>query len=163
MHLIEYKAIGIIHSPFMEPKGTPIQPAAGKEIKGAVEVFPEYAEGLADINGFSHIILIYHFHLSRGWTLKAKPFMDDREHGIFSIRAPRRPNSIGTSTVQLMSVEENILHIQDLDIVDGTPLLDIKPFVPRFDNRETEKTGWLKDKIRKLPESRDDGRFASGF
>ena len=159
MHSIEYKPIGVIHSPFKEPKGTPIQPAGAKGIDGMVEVFPEYAEGLEDIEGFSHIILIYHFHLSKKSSLRVKPYMDNEPHGVFAMRGPSRPNPIGISAVRLVRVEENILHIQDVDIVDGTPLLDIKPYVPEFDIREVEKTGWLEKAVHKLSASRDDGRF----
>jgi len=159
MGRIEYKPIGVIHSPFKEPKGTPIQPAGAKGIDGTVEVFPEYTEGLEDIEGFSHIILIYHFHLSKKSLLKAKPFMDNEPHGVFAMRGPSRPNPIGISAVRLVRVEENTLHVQDMDIVDGTPLLDIKPYVPEFDIREVEKTGWLEQAVHKLSASRDDGRF----
>lgn len=159
MHEIKYKPIGIIHSPFKEPKGTPIQPAGGKDINGTVEVFPEYAEGLKDVEGFSHIILIFHFHLSKGVSLKAKPYMDNEERGVFAIRSPRRPNPIGISIVRLVRIEENILHIKDLDIIDGTPLLDIKPYVPEFDIQEVVKIGWLEKSVYKLPISKDDGRF----
>ena len=146
MNDIKYKTIGLIHSPFKEPKGTPIQPAGAKGINGTVEVFPEYAEGLKDVEGFSHIILIYHFHLSRGAPLKVKPYMDNEAHGVFATRSPSRPNPIGISIVRLVRVENNILRIQDVDIVDGTPLLDIKPYVPEFDIREAERTGWLEKK-----------------
>lgn len=159
MHEIKYKPIGIIHSPFKEPKGTPIQPAGGKDIDGTVEVFPEYAEGLKDVEGFSHIILIFHFHLSKGVSLQAKPYMDNEERGVFAIRGPRRPNPIGISIVRLVRIEENILHIKDLDIIDGTPLLDIKPYVPEFDVHEVAKIGWLEKNVHKLPTSKDDGRF----
>jgi tRNA-Thr(GGU) m(6)t(6)A37 methyltransferase TsaA len=156
---IKYRPIGIIHSPFKEPKGTPIQPAGAKGIKGIVEIFPEYAEGLTDIDGFSHIILLYHFHLSKGSTLTAKPYMDNEMHGVFAMRGPSRPNSIGISVVHLSKVEGNRLHIRDVDIVDGTPLLDIKPYVPKFDIRQVERIGWLESNVHKLSESTDDGRF----
>ena len=156
---IKYKPIGVIHSPFKEPKGTPIQPTGAKGIDGTVEVFPEYAEGLKDVEGFSHIILIYHFHLSKGFPLRAKPYMDNEARGVFAMRGPSRPNPIGISIVRLVRVEQNILHIQDVDIVEGTPLLDIKPYVPEFDIREAEKTGWLEKNVYKLPTSKDDGRF----
>ena len=122
-------------------------------------MFPEYAEGLMDIEGFSHIILIYHFHLSRKPSLKVKPFMDDKAHGVFAMRGPSRPNPIGISVVRLVKVEGNVLHVQDVDIVDGTPVLDIKPYVPEFDIRPVEKTGWLEKNVHKLPASKDDGRF----
>ena len=159
MNEIKYKPIGVIHSPFKEPKGTPIQPSGAEGVEGRVEVLPEYAEGLKDVEGFSHIILIYHFHLSKKSSLKAKPYMDSQMHGVFAMRVSSRPNPIGISMVRLVSVEDNILHIQDVDIVDGTPLLDIKPYVPEFDIREVEKIGWLKKNVHKLLSSKDDGRF----
>lgn len=159
MDEIKYKPIGVIHSPFKEPKGTPIQPAGAQGINGTVEIFPEYVEGLQDIEGFSHVILIYHFHLSKKSPLKVKPFMDDKAHGVFAMRGPSRPNPIGISVVRLVRIEENILHIQDVDIVDRTPVLDIKPYIPEFDIREVEKTGWLDKNVSQLSTSRDDGRF----
>jgi tRNA-Thr(GGU) m(6)t(6)A37 methyltransferase TsaA len=159
MDEVKYRPIGIIHSPFKKPKGTPIQPAGAKGINGTVEVFPEYAEGLKDVEGFSYIILIYHFHLSKRASLTVKPFMDDEVRGIFAMRGPSRPNPIGLSVVRLNRIEQSILHIQDVDIVDGTPLLDIKPYVPEFDMREADKTGWLERNVHKLPTSKDDGRF----
>ncbi len=160
MSEITYKPIGVVHSPFKKPKGTPIQPLGATGIVGTVEVFPEYAEGLQDLDGFSHITLIYHFHLSQKSSLKAKPYMDDKAHGIFAIRAPSRPNPIGISTVRLVKIDENVLHIQDVDIVDGTPVLDIKPYVPEFDARDAERIGWLGRNVHKLPTLKDDGRFA---
>jgi len=156
---IELSPIGIIHSPFKEPKGTPIQTAAAKDIEGKVEIFKEYVEGLKDLNGFSHIILLYHFHLTKGYSLLVKPFMDDTIRGVFATRAPRRPNPIGLSVVRLLRVEGNILYIKDVDIVDGTPLLDIKPYVPHFDIKDVKDIGWLKKRVQNLPQLRDDGRF----
>jgi tRNA-Thr(GGU) m(6)t(6)A37 methyltransferase TsaA len=156
---IRYRPIGVIRSPFKEPEGTPIQPAGARGVAGEVEVFPEYVEGLKDIDGFSHIILLYHFHLSKGASLRVQPFMDSCEHGIFAIRGPTRPNPIGVSVVRLLMVESGILHVQDVDIVDGTPLLDIKPYVPQFDIFEVERIGWLEDNVQKVSGSRDDGRF----
>lgn len=159
MNEIKHKQIGIIRSPFKKPKGTPIQSSAAEGIEGTIEVFEAYAEGLKDLDGFSHIILVYHFHLSKEPSLQVIPFMDDQIRGVFSTRAPNRPNRIGVSVVRLESVEGNILHVQDLDILDGTPLLDIKPYVPEIDIRETTKIGWLKKNVNKLSKSRDDGRF----
>ena len=159
MDEVTYRPIGVIHSPFKQPRGTPIQPAGAEGIAGTVEVFPEYADGLQDLDGFSHIILIYHFHLSGRPSLRVKPFMDDEAHGVFAMRAPSRPNPIGISVVRLVRVEGNILHVQDVDIVDGTPVLDIKPYVPEFDIRDVERTGWLEQNVHRLPTSRDDGRF----
>jgi len=157
--IIQYKPIGIIHSPLKEPRDTPIQPVFARDIKGAVEMFPEYTEGLDDLEGFSHIILIYNFHLSKEFSLKVKPYLDSELRGVFATRAPARPNPIGISVVRLLKVEGEKLYIQDVDIIDGTPLLDIKPYVPEFDIRETEKIGWLESKIHNLSKIKDDGRF----
>jgi len=159
MNEIKYTPIGVIHSQFKEPKGTPIQSSVAKGIEGTVEVFPKFAEGLKDVEGFSHIILVYHFHLARKSSLKVKPYLDNEVRGIFSTRAPSRPNPIGVSVVRLVKIEETLLQILDVDIVDGTPLLDIKPFVPAFYVRETVKIGWLEKNIHKLSASKDDGRF----
>lgn len=156
---IKYNPIGVIHSPFKTQKGTPIQPGGAQGINGTVDVFPQYLEGLKDLQGFSHIILIYHFHLSGEAHLTVKPYMDTESHGVFAMRGPSRPNSIGISVVRLVEVEGQTLHIQDVDIVDGTPLLDIKPYVPEFDIRDVERIGWLEKNVHKLPESKDDGRF----
>ena len=156
---IKFRPIGIIHSPFKEAKGVPIQPSAAKGIEGKVEIFPEYAKGLEDIGNFSHIFLIYHLHLSRKYSLKVKPYMDDKERGVFATRAPSRPNPIGISVVELLEVDGNMLHIKNVDIVDGTPLLDIKPYVPEFDIHNVKKIGWLEKNVHKLPETKDDGRF----
>jgi len=148
--------IGVIHTPFKKPINVPIQPSAGKGIKGIVELFPQFEEGLEDIEKFSHITLIYHFHLSRDYSLKVKPYMDERLRGVFSTRAPARPNAIGISTVRLIKRDKNILHVENLDIVDNTPLLDIKPYVPQFDD---VNIGWLEERIERLSQTRDDGRF----
>lgn len=159
MQEIRFKPIGVIHSPFKEPRGTPIQPSSAKGSEGRVEIFPEYAEGLGDVEGFSHIILIYHFHLSKGVSLRVTPYLDDELRGVFATRAPNRPNPIGMSVVRLEKAEGRVLRVRDLDIVDGTPLLDIKPYVPEFDTRETERIGWLEKTVAKLRETKDDGRF----
>ncbi len=124
-----------------------------------VEVFPEYTQGLKDLDGFSHVILLYHFHLAKPSSLMAKPYMDDEAHGIFAVRAPARPNPIGVSVVRLLRLEENVLHVQDVDIIEGTPLLDIKPYVPEFDVRDVEKIGWLEKNVQKVVSVKDDGRF----
>ena len=159
METITFRPIGKIRTPHKEPQGTPIQPPAAEGIEGRIEILDEYVEGLKDLDGFSHIILLYHFHLMNKVTLTATPFMEDREHGIFAIRAPSRPNPIGLSIVRLVEIEGNILHIKDVDIVDGTPLLDIKPYIPGFDQREDVRFGWLESHIDKLPDKKDDGRF----
>ena len=156
---ITYTPIGIIRSPFKEPEGTPIQPPAAKGVKGTVELSEEYTAGLEDLEGFSHIILLYAFHLVKKPKLRVRPFLDDHTHGVFSTRAPNRPNPIGISVVRLVRVEKNLLQVEDLDIVDGTPLLDIKPYVPGFDDREAPEIGWLQQNIGRLPGKKDDGRF----
>ena len=160
MNEIKYKPIGVVHSPHKQPKGTPIQPPAAKGIIATVEVFPEYVEGLKDLEGFSHVILIYHFHLSKGASLRVKPYLDTEAHGVFAMRGPSRPNPIGISAVRLVGIDDNILGIEGADIVDGTPLLDIKPYVPEFDAREVERIGWLENNVGRLSTSRDDGRFS---
>ena len=126
------------------------------------EVFNEYCAGLKDIEGFSHIILLYHFHLSRGFSLEAKPFLDDEAHGVFAMRGPAWPNSIGISVVRLVSVDGCILYVEDVDLVDVTPLLDIKPYVPNFDTRIAERIGWLYSKSSDADQHRSNGRFSSG-
>ena len=159
MKQIKYQPIGIIHSPFKEVAGMPIQSAGAKGIKGTIELNPVYAEGLKDLEGFSHIILLYHFHLSKSYSLKVKPFLDENIHGVFATRAPRRPNPIGISIVKLIRIEGCTLHIEEVDIIDGTPLLDIKPYVPEFDVRSADRTGWLSGKAEEAREKKADERF----
>jgi tRNA (adenine37-N6)-methyltransferase len=156
---IRYEPIGIIHSPFNKIEGMPIQPPGAKGITGTVKLFARYTKGLQDIDGFSHIILLYHLHLSKGPSLKVTPFLDDEPHGIFATRSPRRPNPIGISVVRLVKREKNILHIEDVDIVNGTPLLDIKPYVPEFDNIKSERMGWLSARVGKVRRMKSDKRF----
>jgi len=140
---IKLKPIGIIHTPYKEPKGIPIQGKFEKGVTGKVELFPEYKQGLKDIEGFSHIVLIYYFDRSKKEELLSKPFLEDEEHGIFAIRSPHRPNHIGFSIVKLEKVTNNIVTFSEVDILDGTPLLDIKPYVSHFDSRKKVKNGWL--------------------
>ena len=137
----------------------PIQPAGARGVAGSVEVALEYLDGLQDLAGFSHIILIYHLHLSQGYCLRVKPFLDDTLRGLFATRAPRRPNAIGFSTVRLVRVDGCTLHIEDVDIVDGTPLLDIKPYAPDFDVPEVERIGWLTAKTGQIQAMKADERF----
>lgn len=156
---VVFSPIGVIHSPFTKTEGVPIQPSAGRGVKGTVEMNPELAAGLKDLEGFSHIILIYQFHLSEGYDLEVVPFLDDTPRGVFATRAPRRPNPIGLSIVRLTSISGNILGIEDVDIVDGTPLLDVKPFVPVFDHRQTDSVGWVAGKESVVPHTTADKRF----
>jgi tRNA-Thr(GGU) m(6)t(6)A37 methyltransferase TsaA len=156
---IIFRPIGTVHSPFKAPPGTPIQPSAAIDIRGTVDIFPEYQAGLQDLEGFSHLILIYYFHLSQKFSLKVKPFLDDRQRGLFATRAPARPNPIGLSVVRLERIDGSRLYIREVDIVDGTPLLDLKPYVPRFDSRTEATSGWLAENLGRLEGVRDDGRF----
>jgi tRNA-Thr(GGU) m(6)t(6)A37 methyltransferase TsaA len=145
---ISYRPIGVIHSPFPDTEGVPIQPAGAVGVRGMIELLPEYVEGLRDLDGFSHVILLYHFHLVEQAKLSVVPFLDCQPRGVFATRAPTRPNPIGLSVVRLLGVEGNVLHIENVDIVDGTPLLDIKPYVPEFDARTEVQTGWYAHRSR---------------
>ena len=140
---ITLKPIGVIHTPYKEPKGIPIQGKFEKGAAGQIEIFPEYLQGLKDIEGFSHIILIYYFDRAKEEKLIGKPFLEDEPHGIFAIRSPMRPNHIGLSIVKLEKVESNIVTFSEVDMLDNTPLLDIKPYISHFDSRQNVKNGWL--------------------
>ena len=156
---ILFTAIGTIHSPFQDPVGVPIQPRAGAGVKGKVFLDPAYIEGLKDLDGFSHLILVYYFHRSGEGRLLVKPFLDDQKRGVFATRAPRRPNGIGISVVKLLGIQDNILEVENLDILDGTPLLDIKPYIPDFDHNEDVRVGWLEKQRDKIPGKQADDRF----
>jgi tRNA-Thr(GGU) m(6)t(6)A37 methyltransferase TsaA len=156
---ITYRPIGVIHSPFKDIAGMPIQPTGAANIRGLLEIFPPFVAGLKDLEGFSHIILLYHFHQAEGAKLVVKPFMDSRPHGVFATRAPNRPNPIGLSVVRLLRIEQNIAHIENVDVIDGTPLLDIKPYVPEFDHCPADRVGWLEQAKGIVRGKRSDGRF----
>ena len=157
---INIKPIGIIHTPFNDIEGMPIQPLAAKGVKGYIELFSEYIEGLTDLAEFSHITLLYHLHKINGYNLMVKPFMDNKEHGIFATKSPKRPNAIGLSTVKLLGIENNVIHIEMVDMLNGTPLIDIKPFFSKFDNRTNTKSGWLENQLNiPIKELRSDERF----
>ncbi len=161
METIKYKPIGIIRSPFKELEGMPIQPVGACGVKGEIIIEDEYTEGLTDLEEFSHLILIYHFHLCNGCSMMVKPFMDDKKHGIFATRAPKRPNPIGLSVIGLDKIEGNIIHISNVDIADGTPLLDIKPYIPQLEKGADEEVciGWFEDHHHKASDMRSDDRF----
>jgi tRNA-Thr(GGU) m(6)t(6)A37 methyltransferase TsaA len=156
---IVFRAIGVIHTPFSAVEGTPIQPRFAAGIRGRVEVFPEFVAGLQDLDGFSHIILLYHFHRISGYQLSVNPFLDEHPRGLFATRAPVRPNPIGLSVVELLSIERDSLFVEGVDMLDGTPLLDVKPFVPQVDCPEECRTGWLEEALRKGRNTRADDRF----
>ena len=156
---ITFSEIGWIHSPFHRIEGMPIQPSGAKDVEGTVEVDAMYVAGLSDIEDFSHIILIYIFHRSEGFQLQVKPFLDDNVHGVFATRAPRRPNPIGISIVELLKRDRNILSVKGVDVLDGTPLLDIKPYVTNFDVFQVSSVGWLGKKQRQAKTFKSDSRF----
>ena len=142
MQEITYNPIGIIHSEHTVAEKTPAQPVYAKGCVGHLELYPEFSEGLRDLDGFSHIYLIYHFHKEKNVRLIVKPFLHDEEHGIFATRTPCRPNAIGISVVELLGIEGNIARLNNVDILDGTPLLDIKPCTAKFDLHNITRNGW---------------------
>lgn len=156
---IQYSPIGIVHSPFKEATGTPVQASAALDVEATLEIYPAYAEGLKDIEGFSHLILLVHLHLIKPSALIVKPFLGNELHGIFATRSPGRPNPIGFSVVRLINVDGNRLSIREVDLLDQTPILDIKPYVGEFDIRPVERIGWFAENLHKLPATKDDGRF----
>lgn len=159
MKKVTYKPIGVIHSPFTNLEGMPIQPAGAEGIQGTIEISPEFEQGLNDLEGFSHIILLYHLHRSQGFKLTVTPFLDSQKRGLFATRAPKRPNPIGLSVVKLVKRDGNILHIENVDILDGTPLLDIKPHIPYFEPDSDIRVGWLEEVKGEVKGKRSDGRF----
>ena len=159
MEKIEYVPIGIIHSPFKTIEKMPIQPVGGSAIKGKIILFDEYISALQDLDGFSHVVLLYHFHKAKNWTPLVTPFLDTQQRGLFSTRAPRRPNPIGLSVVKLVEMDANIVWVENMDILDGTPLLDIKPYIPTFDERDDVRIGWLEGHDKAADTQRSDARF----
>lgn len=156
---IQYTPIGIIHTPFTDSEGMPIQPTGAMGVAGTVEVYPNFQRGLKDLDGFSHIILLYHFHRSHGFELHLVPFMDSELRGLYATRAPKRPNPIGLSVVQLDRIKEGVLSIRNVDILDKTPLLDIKPYVPQFDSPKNVRTGWFEKSEITVSDRKSDNRF----
>ena len=162
---IEYTPIGRIHSPHTRTSGMPIQPSGAGRFSGTVEVFAPYVDGLKDLEGFSHIILLYSFHRASGYDLEVVPFLDTKPHGVFATRAPKRPNPIGLSVVRLVQAEGRMLRVENIDVLDQTPLLDIKPYVPQFDAPETNslapvRTGWLETVQQTDIRRKSDDRFS---
>jgi tRNA-Thr(GGU) m(6)t(6)A37 methyltransferase TsaA len=156
---IEYRSIGVIHSPFKRLEDMPIQASGAAGVQGRVEVFPRCAGGLKDLDGFSHIIVLYHFHRVHESALIVTPFLDDQPRGIFATRAPKRPNPIGLSVLKLNGIEKRTLNVENVDILDGTPLLDIKPYVPAFDHHPVARLGWLAEASDKVRQVKSDDRF----
>ena len=157
---IVLKPIGVIHSPFRETTSMPIQPVSENSASGRIDVFSEFAAGLKDVEGFSHILLLYHFHRSQTYSLSVTPFLDTEPHGLFATRAPNRPNPIGLSLVRLVRIEGSHLHVENIDVLDGTPLLDIKPHVPDFDCAPGARIGWLEKATTEMRKKVADDRFS---
>jgi tRNA (adenine37-N6)-methyltransferase len=156
---INYQPIGVIRTPHQEAVGTPIQPSGAAGVLGVIHLLPELAPGLKDLDGFSHVMLIYHLHHSQGFNLEVIPYMDTQPRGVFATRAPRRPNPIGFSVVRLLGIRGTEMDVEGVDMLDGTPLLDIKPFVPDFDAPPVERTGWLEQNSHRARGLSADGRF----
>jgi len=157
---MQIEPIGTIHTPFKEIADMPIQPSGAKGVRGQIVLAPDLVEGLADLDGFSHIIVLYHFHKVGKISLTVTPFLDPEPRGVFSTRAPTRPNHIGLSILKLLKIEGNILQVENIDILNGTPLLDIKPYVPVFDQQNGDvRTGWLQSNEHDSHTTRSDQRF----
>jgi tRNA-Thr(GGU) m(6)t(6)A37 methyltransferase TsaA len=153
------KPIGTIHTPFDKLEDMPIQPKGAAEVIGTVELEEQYVEGLADLDGFSHIYLLYEFHMAKRTALTVTPFMDTTPRGVFATRSPLRPNHIGISIVRLIGVEKNIITVQGIDILNGSPLLDIKPYIAAFDAVQQSRSGWMKGSEEDVSSMRSDLRF----
>jgi len=162
MMKFEFKPVGFIRTQYREPEETPIQPFYAMDGTGKAEILLEYIPGLKDLEGFSHIILVYVFDRNRKgeYKLHVKPFMDEEMRGVFSTRAPKRPNNIGLSVVKVEKIMNNAIFFSGADMLDNTPLLDIKPFVPEFDSGEAFRTGWLEGKIKPGEKRKADDRFS---
>jgi tRNA-Thr(GGU) m(6)t(6)A37 methyltransferase TsaA len=158
MEAIKYKPIGIIRSPYKESIGIPRQAVGASDVKGQIQIFEQFIEGLKDLNGFSHIVVIFHMHLVEKPSLKACPPWDGKEHGVFATRSPYRPNPIGLSVVRLESIAHNILHITSVDMADSTPVLDIKPYIPDLNPKNGIRISWLTDKVEGMNKSKSGDR-----
>jgi tRNA-Thr(GGU) m(6)t(6)A37 methyltransferase TsaA len=143
MKQVIMRPIGVIHSPYQETRNMPIQGTFDNGVEAWLELKKEYAAGLKDLDGFSHAIIIYYFHRSPREETTGRPFLEEQRHGIFAIRSPHRPNHIGLSVIKIKRIEGNRLYFTEVDVLDGTPLLDIKPYVSYFDRRENVISGWL--------------------
>ena len=160
---VAFQAIGVLHSPHKELSGMPIQPVGARGVAGHIALRAELAPGLKDLDGFAHVIVLYHLHGSQGFELLVTPFLDTEERGVFATRAPRRPNAIGLSVLEVagVDVEGGVLRLNNVDILDGTPVLDIKPYVPAFDAWPGQRTGWMQGKAAEVDACRSDERFRS--
>jgi tRNA (adenine37-N6)-methyltransferase len=158
---ISYNAIGYFNTPFKTIKGMPIQPSGAIGVRGSITILPEYLEGLVDLEGFSRVFVLYHLHEISGHELTVMPFLDTEYHGIFATRSPKRPNPVGLSVMALLGVEGNTLLLENVDVLDATPVIDIKPYVPDFDVWPAERMGWFDGKSSNAIHHRSDERFVS--
>jgi len=143
MEQIIMHPIGVIHSPYKEGKDIPIQGIFKRDVEAWIELQQKYAKGLKDLDQFSHAIILYYFHKLQREEIEGRPFLEQRKHGIFAIRSPHRPNHIGLSVVKIRKIEANKMYFTEVDVLDQTPVLDIKPYVKNFDNRNNVKCGWI--------------------
>jgi tRNA-Thr(GGU) m(6)t(6)A37 methyltransferase TsaA len=157
--VITYRPIGVVRAPFSRLEGMPLQSVAAEDVRGQIEVLPDFAAGLKDLDGFSHIHVIAHLHRGVPGGLEVIPFLDETPRGVFATRSPRHPNPIGLSVLRLLAVEGATLQVAGVDLVDGTPVLDIKPYVPRFDVVAADRVGWLEQAAERVHEVRADTRF----
>jgi tRNA-Thr(GGU) m(6)t(6)A37 methyltransferase TsaA len=151
---VRYRPVGIVRSPFKSGTGTPRQAVGATGSRGTIEIDPELAEGLVDLDGFSHVLVLFHMHRVTEPHLTAHPPWDDKPHGVFATCSPYRPNPLGASVVELERVEGCVLHIRNLDMLDGTPVLDLKPYVPDLFPRDGVRVGWLASRVRGMTDSR---------
>ncbi|OXU16187.1 tRNA (N6-threonylcarbamoyladenosine(37)-N6)-methyltransferase TrmO [Sedimentisphaera salicampi] len=158
MEEIRYRPIGRIHTEFKDGTGVPRQAAGASELAGRIEIFDEYLPGLEDLEGFSHIVVVFHLHRVSQPSLNAHPPWDGRRHGVFATRSPYRPNPIGVSVVRLISVESGNLNIAGIDMADASPLLDIKPYVPELNPQGDIRLGWLEGKVNGMNKSKSGDR-----
>jgi tRNA (adenine37-N6)-methyltransferase len=156
---VTFTPIGVVRTPFPEHAGMPIQTVAAKGVRGTIELDPVYVPALADLDGFTHLHLITHLHRTTAAPLRVTPYLDTVERGVFATRSPKRPNAIGLSLVRLVGIEGALLHVEELDLLDGTPLLDIKPYVPPFDDRADARYGWFEHRAQNVHRVRADARF----
>ena len=159
MDEVTFTPIGVVRTPFATHEGMPIQAVAAGGVQGRIELDPAYAAGLADLDGFTHLHLITHLHRTGPASLRVTPYLDTVERGIFATRSPKRPNAIGLSLVRLVRIDGHVLHVEELDLLDGTPLLDIKPYVPPFDDRAGARYGWFEQRAENVHTVRADARF----
>ncbi len=157
---ISYTPIGYFTTPHKDVQGMPIQPLGAVGIHGAISILPEYQEGLIDLQDFSYVIVLYHLHKIEGHDLTVTPFLDTRTHGIFATRSPKRPNPLGLSVMRLAGVSKSTVFLENVDVLDQTPVIDIKPYIPDFDVWPADKIGWFAGKSNNASTHRSDNRFA---